>query len=358
MKQLMAILGILAALIFLSGCQEGDTGSYSEMLLSGGGVYTDWSGLTAYEPEPARYTRFPGACGPLSARGDYGPLLPYVGAEMAVEGYIVDTLPLYGLVTKDGQVVTDPIYSGAYSIGSFLLLETGELGGGEEQFSYTAAAKDGRWVRQAGLCDGFFLLDNSHLVLAKLDGGVLVLDDQGDTAAEFHREQFVEYLGEDYFWNWDGGPDLRSVGGGVLAVWEYDPSSADYARYPCCLDTRTGEVLDALPADWAPESAEPYTQTPDFPGYLYAEPVSDLITGELSYIAFPERQAGADNPVYDLMDENGNLVLSGCFSLSGLMWQPYLADGLLGTIQDGAFTYRDLSTGEAVFRYPLRTNSD
>ena len=101
-------------------------------------VYTDWSKLTPYastEPLYAYFEPYSGD-GPLQPRDDYGPLLPYIGACSSTGSYMGD-LPLIGLVTTDGQLVTDPVYaametSAAYwpdptQPCSFLILYRGQV---------------------------------------------------------------------------------------------------------------------------------------------------------------------------------------------------------------------------------------
>lgn len=89
----------------------------------GPAVYTDASQLTPYEkPEPPvskftrRYEEFTDA---LIPSGDYGILIPFPGAS-AVRAEDTGwgwwgTYELYGLMTLDGEVVVDPVFSSAYA---------------------------------------------------------------------------------------------------------------------------------------------------------------------------------------------------------------------------------------------------
>ena len=99
-------------------------------------VYTDWSKLTPYEPGKPIFTLHPGyvGAGALEARDDYGVLLPYIGAYASMERYVISALPLYGLVTDKGEIVTDPVYSMIYSYDDCLVLYRGDpegIGGGD-----------------------------------------------------------------------------------------------------------------------------------------------------------------------------------------------------------------------------------
>jgi hypothetical protein len=82
------------------------------------GVQTDYTHLTPYEPPAEKYARLSdGPMTELVPSDTYGSLLPYVGATMyGSEGY--RTIRHYGLVTKDGMIVTDPVFSDAYQ-GSY-----------------------------------------------------------------------------------------------------------------------------------------------------------------------------------------------------------------------------------------------
>jgi hypothetical protein len=82
------------------------------------GVLTDYSYLTPYTPPAETYTRLhDGAMTALEPSNQYGALLPYVGEMMySDDGY--NTIRKYGLVTKDGMIVTDPVYADAYQ-GNF-----------------------------------------------------------------------------------------------------------------------------------------------------------------------------------------------------------------------------------------------
>ncbi len=105
--------GLLAALLLLSGCAGGVEGSPSsdepEALSP---VYTDWSKLTNYEAPEERFTRrYTAFTDHLIPAEDYGPLLPYVGA---VTGDRYTNVEKYGLVTLEGEIVTDPVYTNIY----------------------------------------------------------------------------------------------------------------------------------------------------------------------------------------------------------------------------------------------------
>ena len=73
------------------------------------GVKTNYTYLTAYEPAHSKYSRLrEGPLPALEPSRDYGILLPYAGASVFSDGRLRESK--YGLVTKDGVVVTDLVY--------------------------------------------------------------------------------------------------------------------------------------------------------------------------------------------------------------------------------------------------------
>lgn len=329
-------------------------------------VYTDWSRLTPYAPARSRYTYFEPFAGsePLAARDDYGPLLPYIGAEVATDHDVLSALPLWGLVTLDGRMVTDPVYASISVQGPFLLLSRGNLTGYEDSgrgrtpaggFLYTVAAPDGSWVRDAGSCSELFLLDRNHLLVTGDNGSIRVLSSGGDWTAEYSRTELEAYLGGGYAWNWETGPMPWFQGDGIVGIWEADDASAEGSRYACYLDTESGEVCEAIPAGRNTASAVMLEDAPEFPGYGYVEKLTDIVTGKTWYFGW---RRGAVSQAEDLLSEDGTVVREGCFLPGSLQWQPIIADGMVGMVRDGVFSYTSLTTGRTVFSYPLRTNSD
>ena len=81
-------------------------------------VYTDYSQLTPYEPLRAKYTRrYEDFTDTLIPADDYGLLVPFAGVKLTVtddrfgRGW-EDSL--YGLMTLEGEVVADPVFTAAF----------------------------------------------------------------------------------------------------------------------------------------------------------------------------------------------------------------------------------------------------
>lgn len=175
------ILTALTLAFLLSGCaQSAPTGDASQpganlpQSPAGPNVQVDWSQVEGQSPAPqpdldgGRW--YPEGTDHLIPREDYGPLIPYVGAIMYSEEHWVDNngqeqdsvspwpTSLYGLMTRSGKLVTDPVYLTAAQ-GSFTFqgqrntLPVLILSQAREEWKdfcngrrYAVAALDGSWV--------------------------------------------------------------------------------------------------------------------------------------------------------------------------------------------------------------------
>lgn len=326
-------------------------------------VYTDWSKLTSYETAEPLYTYHPGYGEMLTARSDYGPLLPYIGTMSDVTSYIVDKLPLYGLVTAKGELVTDPVYSNIYYLNGFLLLCAGDPteqfqgDWGRGQFLYTVAAPDGSWAREVGRCYDIREF-GEQLVLTMDDGSVTLLNPDGTIAATFPRSAFVPFLGADFQWNWEGGPNLIEDNGILVVWWHTEENANDTHQYIAYLNPEAGTVSDAPPEGWEPFDYSTYvpdgTQEPPKPeNYGYLDTIVDDVMDRTYYCGY-----NRDTGEKDLLDEQGELVLSGCDLSELYIYVPFVRAGLVSTGENNCFCYKEIATGETVFRFPLRSNSD
>ena len=367
---MLTVLAIVAAGVLLSGCLSVSRAAeffpalQSSTRSKAESVRADWSVLTPYTAGKTEYRYFSPYSGraSLTPCDNYGPLLPYVGAEMSLSGYVMDAIPLYGLVTADGRIVTAPVYTEVLTnYGPFLLLYRTD--GADGQTRVTIAARDGSWVRDAGDWREFIPFDN-RLAVSLADGSVQILDADGGLAAEFSRDDLTPFLGGDYLW---GDPVIGYIEGcalsyerGYLTAAFYDEDSpwGNYWRYECFINPDSGTVSGDAPANWRPDDDWNYENPPEIAGYCYPEEVEDLTRGDIYYAAYPDCAELDGDWSLDLLDAEGTLLVENCMTSSALQWRPVVADGMLGVVKDGAFTYTDISTGNVMFRYPLRTNSD
>lgn len=376
------VLPWLLALCLLAGCgggspenaaepAEAETPEAEETVSP---VYTDWSQLTPYAPPEPVYSRFTPYSGSdlLQARDDYGPLIPYVGVNIETGSYM-GALPLLGLATAQGRLVTDPVYPDVHMVrdseglGRFLVLYRGNVLDTEEDewgnypegnFTYTVLAPDGKWVREFPGGDSYFLLSPTELALSCKDGSVTVLDTDGRTVAFFPREALEPYLGEDFQWTWEGGPSLMAQDG-YLCVWRYDEDNPDGDNIACFLDPDAGTVSPQPSGPPRPALEYPeWSGTPVPEGYGWATAVTDPITGRAYRFAAP-----LESDTGDLLDESGAVVRSNVrfpylvMSMDGSALVPWVWGDRICCEEDGCFCCYDLE-GKLVLRYVVKTNSD
>lgn len=164
------------------------------------GVHTDWSKLEPYEPVKGVYTRrYESFTDTLIPADDYGPLIPFAGGKLVVteEWYIpgyYETFNLYGLVTRNGEVVADPVFTSAFYLtahddfGNSIDCPSVMLLGkvfynteGQPEERYALCAGDGSWCSEF-LYDydyeGYFSLPFSQGIplLTKDKKGLVFLD--------------------------------------------------------------------------------------------------------------------------------------------------------------------------------------
>lgn len=124
MKRLLSLTLVLA--LMLSACTpapvETSTPPTQAPAPSGPLVYTDWSQLGPHEkPEKpiSKFTRrYEEFTDTLIPADDYGPLVPFPGAVVTrpeEDGWGLEDYNLYGLMTLEGEVVVDPVFSLAYA---------------------------------------------------------------------------------------------------------------------------------------------------------------------------------------------------------------------------------------------------
>lgn len=370
------LLSVLLLLCLLTGCGEAPSSPAPEPDSAPvSPVYTDWSQLTPYSPEEAeaQYTCFEpySGSGTLQARNDYGLLLPYIGAELVVDNYIAFALPLYGLATADGQVVTEPVYAGISMENGFLLLYRGEGTARHKEvwgswveggFHLTVAAPDGSWVREV---DGYEVCSIDGLLATADRGALSYWNTQGELVRSFSADIFEPYFGDDFIWNGEGGPWLDHADSRVAYVTSNDPAPDGDQRLRLYLDLEQGTVRKT-PPDGYPEEIDYesfYEEEPEFPGYRHSGHITDPVTGQRYYPAHTDTEGPSE---YHLLSESGEVLLTDFDNL----WVsfPQIIDGRIACVEDqdgyahtmagGTFRWRRLDTGECVFQFPIRTNSD
>lgn len=185
-------------------------------------VYTDWSKLEPYRAPEVKFTRRQEGFMDTLVPGDYGALIPFAGAALTREeswsGYY-DTYNLYGLVTLEGEVAVDPVFSSAYALverdmwggirsnpGVWML---GKVffdpapDGGEPEVWYALCAMDGSWCT-----DFLYSYDWEMMMTTSFEGGLPLPCRGGGVALvdpysgkELRRVDCSAWLTDTAYWN-------------------------------------------------------------------------------------------------------------------------------------------------------------
>lgn len=230
---------------------------------SGPSVYTDWSQLGPHEkPEQpvSKFTRrYEEFTDTLIPADDYGPLIPFPGAIVtrpAEDGWGLEDYNLYGLMTLEGEVVVDPVFSSAFApsywdersgqskeLNCLVLQKVVKDKNGEPIDVAALCARDGSW------CTGFDYSFDWEMLMGQSEGNVIPMRRRGDSS----RSLFYRDLA---FLDVRTGEEVKTVDlGKVLERWpdaawsliynlrygeRYAIFSDDTAHY--LFDSETGEV--------------------------------------------------------------------------------------------------------------------
>lgn len=320
-------------------------------------VRVDWSRLE--EPpflvsdlDAGRW--YPYAVEDLIPSGDYGPLCPYVGTGVTSVQRWTDengeeqawtypwSTPIYGLMTRAGKIVTDPVYQSVYQptyryAGEvcchpvYLLGRTdpawndGEVTNG---LRYAVAALDGSW------CTGFdywtYTLNGEGLLLAGPEG-ITKLD---------------PYAGECTVWTWEGlGIAADSVASTLEElIWVYGFQWTDAGVFLGFAGAENAQVRLFSPEDgsislidqaaWDEILSAHIQRNWDTPkDYDYVRDLDNVTVtrgGEVYTLPIPEEL----NILHEL-EVNGDYALLQDYSGEGKCWLYRLSDAAL--VAQGSF---------------------
>ena len=336
MRARLAALGLGCALL-LAACAPGGSSPVSSPPGasvpevpeddSGWNVETHWDQLTPYHaPEQVARRYYEGYTDRLIPAGDYGPLYPFVGGELAGLDFfgVPVTSQRRGLMTADGRIVVDAVYdrayanswyseaTGEYGEGDFLILgRSVPDGSGWARIAYTFAARDGSWVTQE---DRYTLIDEMAMpggrpdrlmVLDQQTQDIVVLDGQGT---------------EQYRWSWAQlgyGPDRES--------WWYSSVTTLWVGDECLVQS------------W-PEGRRWYRAEED--GSLTAlEGISDIRPGDRFPLPASSSQSSG---LYGYMDRDGTFVIPPQFTQA----EPFRLGAAPVRRQDGSWALIDGQGGQ------------
>ena len=368
-------------------------------------VQTDWSKLTPREPVEEVYERwYEEYREELLPWEDYGTLIPFAGARLDGEwaaGY------LYGLMTMDGKVVVDPVYSEVYAMnyyelatgetgtfpGYVLVQPTGELDEyGNPRAKYAYAGRNGSWctafsddvMYSAGPdyllyreAEQWYLRDQAGALVRSYTAGELGLEGQPWVNIEWCADKAgIQSDGT------EGSGEMLVIDGrtGEVEQWtkiqweEWQNGFSNWSTWVVQAEDgrtilRRGEEEYTLPYQ-DPNEYEPsvagelvvfwsdYGQS----GPVYRLDGTELVPpGRYQFVGFFWDQLltqGGSCPLYGIdeagntvvMDQNGQevfLIPAETLYTSG----PW--DGILGVLGEDMVTYYDLSTGACVLRISL-----
>ncbi len=167
-------------------------------------VPVDWS-LGEAEPLAEQYTRrFPEKNRHLIPSSDYGALLPFMGGR-GVDGWM--TYERYGLVTPQGEIIVDPVYSDVWQLRDYngteelrlpvFVLEQMIPGtGGTRERRCALAAADGSWVTGFDF-RSLQVVGEKRIWAIALNGDGVMLDERG---RELWRLPEKDKTGESASW--------------------------------------------------------------------------------------------------------------------------------------------------------------
>ena len=242
------------------------------------GVQVDWSRLeerTGRLPDTDGGRWYPDRTDRLIPGPDYGPLVPYVGGqaysfnrwewEGEVQEYFSDwPTALYGLMTREGKIVVDPVYQNAqpYSYRwegedrALPVLILGRAGPQWEKFGsgsrYAVAAEDGSWMTDFEFLN--YTNKEDQLFLLRPEG-CTVLDSQTGSRKDWSwKELDMPASGEELsetlsFIQWVTG--LNWLDEGICLGQDMSSDSESWEKTPVrILQPETGEVRWVEQGQW------------------------------------------------------------------------------------------------------------
>lgn len=196
------LLPLTLALALLAGCAPTgaeipvETAVPTATPRPGPAVYTDDSKLTPHEKARpiAKFTRrYEEFTDTLIPAGDYGPLIPFPGAVVtrpAEDGWgWMEDYSLYGLMTLEGEVVVDPVFSSASApsmwdergqqareLDCLVLQKVVKNADGEPVDVAALCARDGSW------CTGFDYTFDWEMLMNRTEENIIPMWRGGDSA--------------------------------------------------------------------------------------------------------------------------------------------------------------------------------
>lgn len=351
-------------------------------------VHTDWSKL-GEKPGPLpeiksrRYEKYTDT---LIPKDDYGMLIPYAGSRL-LDDWPAANGCLWGLMTTEGVVVTDPVFSSAYRASYYSDYDSGNYGNiplpllvltkGDPTLGVEAwdaariaiAASDGSWVTDfeylgvRAYDNGLLLCTADSLTLMEPDGRILNRYTPADLGLP--EKEFKWLLSAVISYEGCGG---NWVGDYVSLKWTDDTITAI-----CLFQVSTGQQITMLYDEW--NAYLTANQVLSQPGeresaraVVLERMLADLLpeqNGQGEWIT--DELLGNDAPgllrVFCNVDErietryyseSGEYIpwLDNWYDTTGRTWyrRVNLKGGLIETLDLDMASYYDIDTMECVFR--------
>lgn len=308
----------------------------------------------------------------LIVSDDYGRLIPYAGQRLA-DGWPASTGCLYGLMTADGEVVVDPVYSNVeapdyYDDGSVLqrhpLLvmrrSDPEAQSGSNNLIALAAADgswctDFAWREYTASADGLVLIGDETMTLMCPDGSIeRELTREGIGVSEDDWQNMLYNL------YWHKGMYGSRRGDCIVISVEHKNNG----RYYRCYDLSTGQFTDIyIYAFWdmggrATMIFNEYVQ-PTIPDTI---PWPDQLWGwDAPYLLELYEETGKDTYIYTYYNSDGTPLPGLARTIQGNDYNyPFtrLVGGLVEQLELNYASYYNLETGECIFRICLNYEAD
>lgn len=336
---------------------------------NGAAVWTDWSKLgdRPVPPETVGTRWYEGYTGELIPREDYGPLIPYAGLRLMDDWPAADGC-LYGLMTREGAVITDPVYSAVYSPGGYgeegsftlplLVLSRGDETVDPETWDpviLAVAAIDGSWCtpfQYRAVCvssEGLLLFQEDGFTDMSIDGTIHRIWTAEN--AGISREEFDTMLKE---LSWGEGWAGERRGNYMALGWELE---GDYDRLRC-FNLESGGIRVFSEEEWDalvsyPEWTDEILAVPDAQ-FLQDQLLGPGAPGLLALTDYSEE----DDTVVTYYREDGTPLPE--LTQKGGHWYQRVSvvSGLIEVLDLNTAAYYDLETLECVFRTYLNYEGD
>ena len=378
---------LLAVLLILSGCavREGfsptppsppptQSGEQSGELT----VSADWSKLEdGDKPPPSVGSRwYDDYTGQLILRDDYGKLIPYAGLRL-MDDWPATTGCLYGLMTTDGVVVTDAVYSAVRSPcyymgekqGSHPLLALYMMTQPDETYEYgrslwAIAASDGSWCTEfcyLGMraCeDSLLLFEDDRITYMSPTGEIMsiwTMAGLGLSQKEIDEIHSGLMWGEGYFGQWFG--DYFCLGFTDDTNKEISMIHLPTGQKETMTQDAVWEILTQEPDGNEPGTEDWKANLPpgDYYEFTYLWDIfSDDVAPAL--ISVSQREEGGAHDLFFLRD--GTPLPQ--FTRRSELWYYNVrpVGGLIEVLDLNTASYYDIKTMDCVFRTYLGYDAD